>query len=136
MRGGLDGGSAFRALQKACRNLREVMQAAEDRYLEVYACERGEFTKAGGMKGWCGHPKGGRKLHGKKVGSAQCIREEDWKLLRKLEEICARWRRYFASMLNTTMATLDRIMIDGLSPNPVALSLGDPPDMNETKQAL
>ena len=69
-------------LRKACKNLREVIQAAEDRYLEVYACERGEFTKAGGMKGWCGHPNGGRKLHGKKVGSAQCIREEDGKLLR------------------------------------------------------
>ena len=37
--GTLAGGSAFRALRKACRKLREIMQAAEDRYLEVYACE-------------------------------------------------------------------------------------------------
>ena len=37
--GTLAGGSAFRALRKACRKLREIMQAAEDRYLEVYACD-------------------------------------------------------------------------------------------------
>ena len=43
---------------------------------------------------------------------------------------------YFASMLNTTLAALDRIIIDGLSPKPVALSLGDPPVVDETKQAL
>ena len=37
MHGTLAGGSAFRALRKACRNLRETIQAAEDRYLEMYA---------------------------------------------------------------------------------------------------
>ena len=31
--GTLAGGSAFCALRKACRKLREIMQAAEDRYL-------------------------------------------------------------------------------------------------------
>ena len=34
--GTLAGGSALRALRKACRKLREIIQAAEDRYLEVY----------------------------------------------------------------------------------------------------
>ena len=58
------------------------MQAAEDRYLEVYF---EEFTKAGDMKGWYGHLKGGWKLQGKKVGSAQYVRDEGGKLLRKLE---------------------------------------------------
>ena len=29
------GGFAFRALRKACKNLREVIQAAEDTYLKV-----------------------------------------------------------------------------------------------------
>ena len=33
--GTLAGGSAFRALRKACRKLREILQAAEDGYLEV-----------------------------------------------------------------------------------------------------
>ena len=60
--GALAGASAFCALRKACRKLRKVMQAAEDRYLKVNACEREEFTKAGGMKDWYGHLKGGWKL--------------------------------------------------------------------------
>ena len=44
--GTLAGGSGFRAIRKACRKLRENMQAAEDRYLEVYACELEEFILA------------------------------------------------------------------------------------------
>ena len=44
--GTLAGGSAFRALRKACRKLREIMQAAEDRDLEVHACELEEFIVA------------------------------------------------------------------------------------------
>ena len=47
--GTLAGGSAFRTLPKACRKLREIMQAAEGRYLEVYACELEKFTSAGDM---------------------------------------------------------------------------------------
>ena len=39
VRGTLTGGSALRALRQACRKLREVMQVAEDRYLEVHAGE-------------------------------------------------------------------------------------------------
>ena len=136
MHGTLVGGSAFRALRKACRKLREIMQAAEDRYLEVYACELEESIVAGGVKGWYGHLKGGWKLQGKKLGSAQYIRDKNGKLLRKLEEIRARWRRYFTSLLNTTSAALNRIIIENLSQKPTALSLGDPPVVSETKNAL
>ena len=92
--GTLAGGSAFRALRKACRKLRETMQTAEDRYLEVYACEL-EFIVAGSLGGLYGHLKGEWKLQGNKLGSAQYIRNENGKLLRKLDEIRARWRRYF-----------------------------------------
>ena len=100
MHGTLAGSSAFRALRKACKKLREIMQATDGRYLEVYACELDEFTLAGDcMRGWYGHLKGRWKLQGKKVGSAQYIRDENGKLLRKLEEIRVRWRRYFASLL-------------------------------------
>ena len=73
----LAGGSVFRALRKACRILREIMQAAEDRYLEVYACELEESILAGDIRGYYGHLKGGWKLQGKKIGSAQYIRDED-----------------------------------------------------------
>ena len=66
----------------------------------------------------------------------QYTRDEDGKLLRKLEEIRSRWRRHFASLLNTTSAALNRTTIWNLSPKPVALSLGDPPVVNKTKQAL
>ena len=134
--GTLAGGSASRALRKACRKLREIMQAAEDRYLEVFACELEEFIVAGDVRGWYGHLKGGRKLQGKKLGSAQYIRDENGKLLRKLDEIRARWRRTFTSLLNTTSAALNRTIIEGLSQKPTALSLGDPPVVSETKQAL
>ena len=58
----LAGGSAFRALRKACRKLREIMQAAEDGYLEVYACELEELIVADDVRGWYGHLKGGWKL--------------------------------------------------------------------------
>ena len=51
MHGTLAGGSAFRALRKACKKLREIMQAAEDRYLEMYASELEEFTLAGDIRG-------------------------------------------------------------------------------------
>ena len=71
VRGAFAGGSSFRALRKACRKFREIMQAAEYRYLEVYACKLIEFTKARDMKGWYRHLKGGWRLQGKKVGSAQ-----------------------------------------------------------------
>ena len=55
--GTLAGGSVFRALRKACRKLKETMQAAEDRYLEVYACELEEFVVVGDVRGWYGHLK-------------------------------------------------------------------------------
>ena len=63
------------------------------------------------------------------------IRDEDGNLLRKVEQICERWGRYLTSLLNTTSATLDRI-IEGLAPKSVALSHGDPPNMDATKDAL
>ncbi|CAM9392870.1 unnamed protein product [Ascophyllum nodosum] len=129
-------GSAFCALKKSCKKVREIMQDAKDRDLEVYACELEEFTLAGDMKSWSGYIKGGWKLQGKKVGSAQYIRDEDGKLSRKLEEIRASWRLYFASLLNTTSAALNRTIIEGLSPKPVALLLVDSPVANETKKAL
>ena len=134
--GTLAGGSAFRALQKACRKLTETMQAAEDRYLKMYACELEEFIVAGNVRGWHGHLKGGWKLKGKKLGSAQYIQDENGKLLRKLDEIRARWRRYFTSLLNTISAALNRTIIEGLSQKPTALSLGDPPVVSGTKKAL
>ena len=99
-------------------------------------CELEEFTIVGDMRGWYGDLKSGWKVQGKKVGSAQYIRDEDGKLLRKLEEIRARWRRYFVSLLNTTLAVLNRTIIEGLSPKPVALLIGDLLVGNETKKAL
>ena len=134
MHGTLAGGSAFRALRKACRKLRETMQAAEGRFLEVYKCELEEFIVAGDVRGWYGHLKGGWKLQGKELGSAQYIRDENGKLQRKLEEIRARWRRYFTSLLNTTSAALNRAIIEGLSQKPAVLSLGDPPVVSKTKK--
>ena len=86
----LAGGSAFRALRKACKKLRDVIQAAEGRYLEVFACELEEFIVAGDLRGWYGHLKGGWKLQGKKLRGAQYIRDENGKLLRKFDEIRAR----------------------------------------------
>ena len=59
MRGALVGGSAFYAWWKAFRNLREVIQAAENRHLKMYACRLEKFTKAGGMRDWYKNPKGG-----------------------------------------------------------------------------
>ena len=113
MHGTLAGGCAFRALRKACKNLREIIQAAQDRYLEVFACELEESIVAGDLRGWYGHLKGSWKLQGKKLGSAQYIRDENGKLLRKLDEIRARWRRYFTSVLNTTSATFNRTIYRG-----------------------
>ena len=69
------------------------------------------------------------------MGSAQYIRDEDGKLLPKLEEIRGRWRRYFVSLFNTNSAALDNNH-RGLSSKLVALSLEDPPDVDEMKQAL
>ena len=57
IRGTLAGGSAFRALRKACKKLREAIQAAQDRYLEVFACELEEFIVAGDLTGRYGHLK-------------------------------------------------------------------------------
>ena len=111
------------------------MQTAEDRHLEVYACELEEFIVAGDIRGWYGL-RGGWKLQGKKLVSAQYIRDEDGKLLRKLGGIRARWRGYFTFLLNTTSAALNQKIIEGLSQKPTALSLGDPPVVNETKKTL
>ena len=35
------------------------MKAADDRYLEVCACELEKFSLAGDTRGWYGHLKGG-----------------------------------------------------------------------------
>ena len=102
----------------------------------MFACELEEFIAAGDLRGWYGHLKGGWKLQGKKLRGAQYIRDENGKLLRKLDEIRARWRRYFTSLLNTTSVTLNRTIIEGLPQKPIALSLGDPPVVSETKKAL
>ena len=98
----------------------------------VYIC----CSQGNGSYSWYGHRKGGWKLQGKKLGSAQYTRDENAKLLRKLEEIHARWRRYFTSLLNTTSAALNQTMIEGLSEKPTALSLGDPPVVSETNKGL
>ena len=58
MRVAFASGYAFRASRKVCTKLRGVMETAENRYLEVYAGEREELTKAGDMKGWYSHIKG------------------------------------------------------------------------------
>ena len=58
MRGALVGGSVFYAWWKALK-LRVVIQTAEDRHLKMYACRFEEFTKAGDMRGWYEHLKGG-----------------------------------------------------------------------------
>ena len=111
----------FSGVGEGTRIFREVMQVAEDRYL----------------KGWYGHLKGGWRSQGKKVGSAPYIRDEDEKLLRKLEEIRERCRQYFASLLNTTSAALDQTIIEGLSPKPeVDLSVEKPYVVDKPKQAL
>ena len=70
------------------------------------------------------------------MGNVQYIRAEDGKLLQELEEIRLRWRRYFVSLLNMASTAHNRTIIEGLSPKPVALSLGDRPFMNETKKVL
>ena len=75
-------------------------------------------------------------MQGKELGSAHYTRNENRKLHRKLEEIRARWRRYFTSLLNTTSAALNRTIFEGLSQKPTALSLGDPPVVSKTKKAL
>ena len=76
-------------------------------------------------------------MRGKRKGSAPYIRDQDGKLIWKLEEIRERWRRYyFTFLLNTTSVALGQTTIEGLSPKSIALSLRDPPVVNETKQAL
>ena len=59
VRGALAGAFAFRALLKTCKKLMDVIQAAEDMYVEEYAGELEEFTKTGDMKDWYGQFKGG-----------------------------------------------------------------------------
>ena len=75
-------------------------------------------------------------MQGKKLESVQYIRDENGKLLLKLEEIRARWRRYFTSLLNTTSVAHNRTIIEDLSQKPTALSLGDPPVVSGTRKAL
>ena len=70
VRSALASGSAFRASRKACRKLREIIQVAEYRYLEVYASELEEFPEAGDTKAWYGYIQRGWRLQCKKVGSA------------------------------------------------------------------
>ena len=132
--GTLAGGSAFRSLRKACRKLRETIQAVEDRYLEVYSCELEEFIAAGDLiRGWYGHLKGGWKSQGKKLESAQYIGDKNGSFYGSLTR-SVRGRRYFTSLLNTTSAALNRTVIESLSQKLTALSLGDPPVVSETKK--
>ena len=70
------------------------------------------------------------------MGSAQYTRDEGGKLLRKLKEIREGWGPCFPYLLHTTLAALDLIITEGLSPTPAALSLEDTPVVDETNQAL
>ena len=64
--------------------------------------------------------------------STQYIMDESAKLTRKLKEVRERMRRYFASLLIMISAAI----IEGVMPKPIALSVGDPLTVDETKQAL
>ena len=69
--------------------------------------------------------------------STLCIGDEEGKLFWKLEEVPEMWRRYIPFLLNTTSAALDRTIIECLSSNKlIALTLGDPPVVGETKQVV
>ena len=69
--------------------------------------------------------------------SSLCIRDEDGKLLWKLEKILEMWRRYIPFLINTTSAALNRTIIECLSSNKlIALTLGDPLVVGETKQVV
>ena len=85
----------------------------------------------GGHAGRRRRLKGGWRLQDKKMGSTYWISDEDGKLLRKLGEI-----RGCDILLNTTPASLDRTIIEGLSPKPVALSLRYSPVVDETRKTL
>ena len=93
-------------------------------------------SKLGTCEADTGISKTGESCRVRRWEACTIIMDEDGNLLRKVEQICARWERYLASLLNTTSAALDRTIIEGLAPKPAALSHGDPPNVDATKQAM
>ena len=104
-----------------------MIQVGVDRYLDVYARELEEHTRAGDMRGWYKHLKGGWRLSGRPLDGEQYIRDEDGTLLRDNDLINERWVRYLSTLPNTVLATIDRTGIEKTTQRPIALSLGDPP---------
>ena len=47
-----------------------------------------------------------------------------------------RWVRNFFTLLNTISPTIDQTVIEKIAQRPIALSLGDPPSLCETAEAL
>ena len=76
------------------------------------------------------------RLQGRKAESAQYIGDGDGKLVRKLEDIHERWKLYSASLLNATSAALNQAIVAGISPKSIALSLVDPPVVDEVNYNL
>ena len=127
---------AWRSLRAACKRVKEVIQVGVDRYLDVYARELEEHTRAGDMRGWYRHLKGGWRLSGRPLDGEQYIRDEDGTLLRDNDLINERWVRYLSTLLNTISPTIDQTVIEKIAQRPIALSLGDPPSLCETAEAL
>ena len=127
---------AWRSLRAACKRVKEVIQVGVDRYLDVYARELEEHTRAGDMRGWHRHLKGGWRLSGRPRDGEKYTRDEDGTLLRDNDLINERWVRYLSTLLNTISPTIDQTIIEEIAQRPIALSLGDPPSLCEPAEAL
>ena len=86
------------------------------------------------MKGWSGHLDNGWTMQGKMVESTPGTRTEDFYecSIRSVGGVGG-----ISFLLNTTFAALERTIIERQSPNElIVLSLGDPPVVDETGQAV
>ena len=110
---------ARRSLRAACKRVKEVIQVGVDRYLDVYARELEEHTRAEDMRGWYRHLQGGWRLSGRPLNGAQYIRDdEDGTLLRENDLINERWVRYFSTLISRT---IDQTVIEKIAQRPIAL---------------
>ena len=124
-------------IRRPPRSTQSRSSAASDVYKrQVYARELEEHTRAGDMRGWYRHLKGGWRLSGRPLDGEQYIRDEEGTLLRDNNLVNERWVRYFSTLLNTISPTIDQTVIEKIAQRPIALSLGDPPRLCETAEAL
>ena len=125
----------WRTVRKACNLLKRVRSAAVVLFFERHVVELEKQLRVEDQNEFFQNIKSLQLEERKKV-EAQCVRDEEGRLLRDKGRICERWVRFFRSLLNAKSDMLDLDIPKTLPHHPVTSALGIEPTDEETATAV